>query len=69
MAERWRTCPCNYTKNQHWLVPKPGIINSRNLVTSAMASPSVQSFYDQLDLFGSDEEYLLLRNVAAMTPG
>jgi len=44
-------------------------IPSSNLVHSAMASGSYQSFFDPYDLSSDDEEYLTPNNVAETTPG
>jgi len=42
---------------------------SSNLVLTALASRCGQSCFELYDLFSNDEEYLMLNNVATMTPG
>jgi hypothetical protein len=44
-------------KYQHVLVNKPENITSNNLIPSALASGSGQSFLDTYDLSSDDEEY------------
>jgi len=44
-------------------------ISSRNLVPSAIASESFQSFSDPSDSSSDDEEYITPNNVAETTPG
>jgi len=47
----------------------PESVLSNNRFLPAMASWSSQSSYDPYDLSSDDEEYLMHRNVARMTPG
>ena len=54
----------------HRLLPviQPGSVLSTNPVSSAMPSVSGQSSYDWYDLSSEDEDYLMPKNVARMTP-
>jgi hypothetical protein len=49
-------------------VNKLETVTSSNLVPPAMASGSYQSSLDPNDLFSDDDEYVMLNNVAEMTP-
>jgi len=49
-------------------VNKLETVPSNNLLPSATASGSYQSFFDPYDLSSDDEEYLTPNNVAEMTP-
>ena len=58
-----------YAKHQRLPVRKPKIIPNRNLVSSGIPSTSGQPSYNPYDLYSNDEEYLMPKNVAEMTPG
>jgi len=56
-------------KHRHLPVIDPESIPNHNLFSFAMASGSGQSFYQPYDLASNDAEYLMLNNVAGITPG
>jgi len=56
-------------KHRQLCVIQPERIPSSNLFPSAMASGSGQLSFDPYDSSSDDEEYWMLRRVAAMTPG
>jgi len=64
-----------YVKNEycdkHRRLPviEPDRVPSNNLFPSAIASGYGQSCFDPFDLFSDDEEYITIKNVAAMRPG
>jgi hypothetical protein len=56
-------------KDRHVPVNKLETVPSSNLVPSATASGSYESYFDPYDLSSDDEEYLMPNNVAETTPG
>jgi len=58
----------NCAKHRHLPVNKPESITSCNLVPSAAASRSGQSFFDRYDVCSNDEEYLTSDSVSEMRP-
>jgi len=56
-------------KHRRAPVNKLETVPSSNLVPSATASGSYQSFFDPYDLSGDDEECLVPNNVPETTPG
>jgi len=56
-------------KHRRVPVNKLDCLLSTELIPSATASGSCQSSFDLYDLSSDDEEYLMLKNVAEMTPG
>jgi len=58
----------NRAEGRHLPVTIPECVLNHNLIYSAMASRSGQSSYDRYDLSSDDEEYLIPKYVAEMTP-
>ena len=56
-------------KHRRFPVTTLECILSNNLISSAMASCSGQTFYDPYNLSRDDKEYLMPTNVAEMTSG